>query len=162
MAENQSITGSEVSEPQVPPAATFCGTCGEMFEPGKNTCWRCEGVQRDAEKKAAARQKLIEESTEPEYLDAMLSQAVASFKSFCVILDNEEYDKVRDVLAPLVERLEADLERIEAIISETLGQVQVLVCTDPMRIDDKCYGTGDFYQAVLTPKRSRGGAGPLQ
>lgn len=58
MAENQSITGSEVSEPQALPAATFCETCGEMFENGKSTCWRCEVAKRKAEQQEAIKKKV--------------------------------------------------------------------------------------------------------
>lgn len=94
----------------------------------------------------------------------LLQRATWGLKSLAELLDNagEVYDEISQVLIPLVERQQAELEKIEAVISETLGQVQILVCTGPMRIGDKSYGVGDFYQAVLEPKRSRGGTGSLQ
>jgi len=51
----------------------------------------------------------------------------------------------------------ADLKKIEAVISRTLGEVKVLVCDHPpMEIDDKDYYAGDFYKAVLEPKDAPG------
>jgi hypothetical protein len=115
---------------------------------GEKLCPMCQ--------KEAAIQELIAENTKVKYLDSMLSEAVVSLESLCAILDTEEHDRVRDVLKPLVERLDAELQKIGDIIISTLGNIQIWVCPDPMRIGDKWYRKGDFVKAVLEPKEARG------
>ncbi len=95
----------------------LCEECGEIARFGETLCPDCKRARREE----AARQELIEENTEPDYLDAMFSRAVASFKSLCVILDDAEYDDTLAVFTPLVEHLEANLAKIEAIIANHPG-----------------------------------------
>jgi len=162
MAEQNSITTPKENVPQAPlpplPKGNkvLCEVCGEMEElrAGKKICWPCERMQMQKEKQEAARQELIKKNTEPDCLDAMFSRAVASFKSLCVILDDAEYEIVLDVLKPLLEHLEANLTKIEAIMGSTLGHVKILVCTDFMKVDGKEYCEGDFYKAILEPKEA--------
>ena len=153
MAERDSTTIIEGEGQEGQPGGGFplCEECGEIARFGEKLCPVCQRARRQE----AARQELIEEKTHPEDLGVLLDKATLGLNSLCTLLDTtEEYDEVSQVLIPLVERLRADLEKIEAVIAGTLGKVRVLVCTDYMRIGDKSYGEGDFFQAVLEPTKA--------
>jgi hypothetical protein len=160
MADDKNITlnQGEDQKGQLGGGRLLCEECGELeAQPGKKICRPCEAGHRRAEEEEAAKREIIEEKTYPEELLSLLDIATSGFKSFYKLLDtSEEYDEVSQVLKPLLERQWADLEKIEAVISGSLGHVKVLVCTDPMRVDGKSYGVGDFYQALLEPKEARG------
>ena len=160
MAEKDSTTIIEGEGQEGQPGGGFplCEECGEIARLGERLCPACKRGQAQE----AARKELIDERTSPEDLIVLLDKATFGLKSFCKILDNEEYDEIALVLTPLVDRLWADLEKIEALIAGSLGNIKVMVCTDSMRVDDKHYCEGDFYKAVLEPKEARDQVCPLQ
>jgi len=156
MAERDFTTIIEGGGQEGPPGSGFplCEKCGEIARVGEELCPDCKIARRQE----AARQELIEEKTRPAELVGLLGEFTLGLNSLCTLLDvSEKYDDVLWVLNPLVERLKADLEKIEAVISRTLGEVKVLVCDHlHMEIDGKDYYAGDFYKAVLEPKDARG------
>ena len=161
MAEQNSITTPEENVAQAPlPEGNkiLCEVCGEMEEvrPGKKICMPCERMQMQKEEKEAARQELIEEKTTSKWLALLFEEAFAGIKSLCVILDDAEYDDTLAVLAPLVKHLETELSHINEVIFNTLGEIDILVCTNHMKVDGREYHEGDFYQALLEPKEARG------
>ncbi|MHB9075697.1 MAG: hypothetical protein ACYC6G_19510 [Desulfobaccales bacterium] len=136
MDENQRTTGLEVSKP-----------LSLAIEAGKTLCKDCRELE--------ALRESIEENTRPEDLIVLLDKATWPLKSLCKLLDVAEHDELVTVLEPLLERLSADLEKINTVISRSLGEVQISVCDHHMEIDGKTYYADDFFQAVLEPKEPR-------
>ena len=165
MAEIEVITPEKVIEPQATQASGFCGTCGEMVEDGQLTCWRCERAQRKAEQEKVAEQELITENTRAHDLADLLDEASTPLQA-CVLLlddiDDGELARVLVVIRTLMERQQADIEKIAAAIAETLGKVKLLQCQRHMKINGKDYHEGDFFHAILVPREVQGDGAALQ
>jgi len=149
MDEGQSTTGLQGSEPQPPITESVTPLCKVhgKFEP----CQLCERTR----KSEMARQEFIEKVTEPKSFLDLFDNALLGIRSFCGILDmneDRESDRIFNVLIPLVERLDQDLKKIATVINATMGDLTILACIDFVRIDDKNYSKGEFYEAVLEPK----------
>lgn len=110
----------------------------------------------------AEKQELIEGRTNSQYLTDLLDETTFNLRSLCKILNTNEHDEVERILSSLVDRLESDLEKIEAVIADTLGDIRILVCTSPMDDDGKHYVPGAFYKAILEPKEIPGETVSLQ
>jgi hypothetical protein len=159
MAAQDSTTGNERKGQEGP----LCEKCGEFKAlPGKKICFHCNHAQEQIEDETARKQAMIEDHIHRGELWGELSMTLVPLKSFCSLLNDEEHEDFFNVLDPMVERLEADLMKIEAVIASTLGHVAILVCKDPMKVGDKQYLRGDFFQAVLEVKESRDPINPLQ
>jgi hypothetical protein len=128
----------------------LCEKCGEFPAlPGKKICFHCNHAQEQIEAEAARRELMIEDHTHRGDLWGELSMSVVPLKSLCSILNDEEHEDFYNVLNPLVERLEADLMKISAVIEDTLGPVTILICTHFMEVDGKKYNRGDFFKAFI-------------
>jgi hypothetical protein len=164
MAENEIITPEKASEPQATQASDFCGTCGEMVEDGQLICWRCERAQRKAEQEKVAEQELIAKNTKACDLGDLLDETFVALESFCALLDDlddGEHSRVLAVLRTLIERQQADIEKIATTIAETLGAVKLIMCRNHLKVDGKSYYPGDVIKAILNPREVQGAVSPL-
>lgn len=167
MAEEHLTTGSEKNSSQSPPALeseSICEACGEEKAcTGKRICFFCDKEQQGLDRKKAEKQKLIEERTDSRDLLDLVDEATYGLESFCRVLDDtNEYNEIVPILTPLLDRLDADIERIGQVVADTLGNIRILVCTSHMDDDGKQYVPGAFYKAILEPKEIPGGTGSLQ
>ncbi len=96
------------------------------------------------------------ESVYEESLVNLLPSTMWSIEAFLKLLDTHAWDDdhirpMLQILKPLLDRQKADLEKIEEIISRTLGTIRFTVCRHYMQIGGKTYYEGDFLKAVLIP-----------
>ncbi|MFZ5451381.1 MAG: hypothetical protein ACOZF2_05860 [Thermodesulfobacteriota bacterium] len=106
----------------------------------------------------------VKENLIEEPLGTILDSTTWKMNAFYDILDEFAFDvepiqQIITVLKSLLERQEKDLEKIEKVISDSLGKVMILKCREVMEMNDKRYYKDDYFKAVLTPKEPAAAAG---
>jgi hypothetical protein len=86
-------------------------------------------------------------------LEDALYGSIVGLKAFYDLIDSDGYNDLCIVLKILLDRLEADLDKVGEVIATNLGAVEIEVALEMIRRTDQTYYKGDFMRAIIEPAK---------